>query len=398
MRDAVDAYVRRARVLRQIQSNKASRAQRLEVWYLVITVLVATLVSVIGFAGVDRIAELLAPAPTDALDLVPAVETVFNIAVLVVLIATLVGLVFRFGERANRHYRSLEVLTEFMRDCTDLVEMHDARERTINGSDLDQIRTRYKGVLATLPPSTDKEYEKAKNDAVQKRLRSIAAPTSRGEVNPSMLRKVVVRPSRMQSRASKVDARRVASLLRRDPLRIAALRAVHEELGSRAWITGGFLREGVWDAIEGRPIESPRDDVDVIYFDRRDTTKDAERALQKRLDEREPRIRWSVKNQARMHSINGDKPYDSLADAVSRFPETASAVAVQLNSRGFRFLAPIGMDDLRRMRLRPNARANRAAYERRRPQVEGAGRWSLLEVVEPEPPHTSTGGSESVSG
>ena len=44
-----------------------------------------------------------------------------------------------------------------------------------------------------------------------------------------------------------------------------------------------------------------------------------------------PTIPWSVKNQARMHIANNIPPYSSAVDAISKFPETATALGVKLD-------------------------------------------------------------------
>lgn len=383
LRDAVHAYVGRARVLRQIQSNKANAADKWERGYLVVTVVIATVISVIGFAGAERIASLLS-AIVPAEQAIPSVESIFNVAVLLILVVTVVGLVFRYGERANRHYRSLEVLTDFMRDCTDQVVMHDSNVRRLRPTDLDIVRTRYKGILTTLPPSTDREYKKAKADDAKKRETSasgrggetVAAwPRGGAFKAPKLL------PRKARTRFNMRAARRVAYILVTDARRAAALRALEDEFGSRAWIAGGFVREAVWDSLAGLPAVSPRDDVDVIYYDPNNTTKGAERAMQGRLAARAPSVRWSVKNQARMHLVNGEEAYASLEDAIARYPETASAVAVQLSRGRVRVLAPHGLRDLVEFRLRHNPSADKAAFERRLPQIASRGRWSLLEII-----------------
>lgn len=385
LRDSIVAYIRRARILRQIQSNKANRADKLDRVYLIVTVVVATIVSVIGFAGTDRIAALLG-GESQGESLRPFVEAVFNVAVLLVLVATLVGLVFRFGEHANRHYRSLEVLTDFMRDCTDQVALHDGRMLRIRPRDLDIVRTRYKGILATLPPSSDKEYAKAKTDDANKRQLSSGEPGASPEIVPKSSGNRVATPELLprhkRSRDNLLAVRQVAGILTADETRMAALRALRSELGSSAWIAGGFVREAIWDSISGRSSTPPRDDVDVIYFDRRDTSKDAERALQERLVKRAPAVRWSVKNQARMHLVNGDEPYKSLEDAVAHFPETASAVAVQTGRSRLTVLAPIGLKDLVELRVRKTPIASESSFRRRRAQVASSGRWPLLDVVD----------------
>ena len=56
-----------------------------------------------------------------------------------------------------------------------------------------------------------------------------------------------------------------------------------------------------------------------------------------------PNINWSVKNQARMHIRNGHLPYDSLINALTFFPETCSAIAIDSN---WKIIAPYGITDL----------------------------------------------------
>lgn len=68
--------------------------------------------------------------------------------------------------------------------------------------------------------------------------------------------------------------------------------------------------------------------------------------IEARLRQMEPSANWSVKNQARMHTQNGDAPYLTAEDAVSRWPETATAVALRLNGGAIDIIEPHGLDDL----------------------------------------------------
>jgi hypothetical protein len=62
----------------------------------------------------------------------------------------------------------------------------------------------------------------------------------------------------------------------------------------------------------------PLNDIDVIYFDSADVSRETEQEIDDRLDQLFPGQRFSVKNQARMHLRNGDSPYRSSADAMRR--------------------------------------------------------------------------------
>jgi hypothetical protein len=48
---------------------------------------------------------------------------------------------------------------------------------------------------------------------------------------------------------------------------------------------------------------------------------------------RDDALGWSVKNQARMHERNADRPYRSASDAMMHSPETATAVGARLGDR-----------------------------------------------------------------
>jgi hypothetical protein len=98
-------------------------------------------------------------------------------------------------------------------------------------------------------------------------------------------------------------------------------------------------------------------DVDVIYLDSYDLSKETDKSYELKLSTLIPGVPWSVKNQARMHLRNNDAPYASCAEAICCWPERASAVAVKLNrENGLRLLAPLGIADLLAGIIRPTPR------------------------------------------
>lgn len=137
---------------------------------------------------------------------------------------------------------------------------------------------------------------------------------------------------------------RLALLLLGDPWRESVLTTLHSA-EPRAWITGGFVRNRIWDELD--PIRPPTilDDVDIVLFDPRAQRK-IEHDLLVRLKAMNPNVPWSVRNQARMHKRSGDQPYADLEEAVRCFPDTASAIAVQLRAgEGLAIIAPFGLSD-----------------------------------------------------
>ena len=171
------------------------------------------------------------------------------------------------------------------------------------------------------------------------------------------------------------ETARLAALIAADPWRMRALRAVARLDLPQAWIGAGFVRTLVWDRLAGLATPTPIGDADVIYFDPTDPDEATEKRLAAQLTAACPLefagrpVPWSVKNQARMHVRNGDPPYRDVADALTHWLETPTAVAVRLGAAGqVESLAPFGLDDLFGLRLAPtpHARARRLADYRQR--------------------------------
>ncbi|WP_070119686.1 nucleotidyltransferase family protein [Bacillus marinisedimentorum] len=120
------------------------------------------------------------------------------------------------------------------------------------------------------------------------------------------------------------------------------------------WICAGFVRSKIWDVLHGYCERTPIPDIDVIYFDSSNLTEFEEKKLEEKLKSLLPAIPWSVKNEARMHLRNKVEPYSSSVDAISKFPETATALGVKLDGRGNVILtAPCGINDIINLEVRP---------------------------------------------
>lgn len=121
------------------------------------------------------------------------------------------------------------------------------------------------------------------------------------------------------------------------------------------WAIGaGFVRAPVWDHLSGKKQRTSVDDIDVLFFDPTDLSKDREKCLEQQLQNLRPDIPWSVKNQARMHLRNNNTAYKNTEDAMRYWLETPTAVAVRLEQDNqLNVLAPFGLEDLFQMILSP---------------------------------------------
>ncbi|MBB4826183.1 hypothetical protein HNO89_003420 [Sporosarcina luteola] len=113
------------------------------------------------------------------------------------------------------------------------------------------------------------------------------------------------------------------------------------------WICAGFVRSKVWDVLHGFDKRTPLTDIDVIYFDPSNINESIEKNWERKLQLHCPNEPWSVKNQARMHIRNQLPPYRCSADAISKFPETATALGVKLDDDGnVELCLPHGVKDV----------------------------------------------------
>ncbi|MDW0115960.1 nucleotidyltransferase family protein [Sporosarcina thermotolerans] len=153
------------------------------------------------------------------------------------------------------------------------------------------------------------------------------------------------------------------------------------------WVCAGFVRSKIWDVLHEFNERTPLPDIDVIYFDEVNVDEKIEKSYEQILNRLQPNIPWSVKNQARMHSVNNIYPYSSSVDAIAKFPETATALGVKLDERGKVLLtAPHGISDVINCHIRPTPFFNETKegmviYEDRVHKKKWKSIWSKVEVL-----------------
>ena len=151
-----------------------------------------------------------------------------------------------------------------------------------------------------------------------------------------------------------VDKQDVIDLIHKDEWMMSLLRSVRTLDLPDWWICAGFVRSKIWDTLHMFEERTVLPDVDVIYFSKKNRNETEEKQLEKILHDMMPTIPWSVKNQARMHLRNNLDPYSSAVDAIEKFPETVTALGVQLDKEDqVHLTAPHGVEDVINMIVHP---------------------------------------------
>jgi uncharacterized protein len=175
----------------------------------------------------------------------------------------------------------------------------------------------------------------------------------------------------------------IKDLIKNDIWMMKVLRIVKDLSLPESWVAAGFVRNKVWDTLHGFK-KHELSDVDVIYFDPMDISEEREKQIEHLLLETAPDIPWSVKNQARMHIINGEEPYTSTEDAVSRWVETPTCIGARLNDKNeIELLTPYGIGDLVKLIVRPSPRFNRdlQIFKDRIENKLWRQKWPKLKVI-----------------
>ncbi|NWK70030.1 nucleotidyltransferase family protein [Bacillus paramycoides] len=156
------------------------------------------------------------------------------------------------------------------------------------------------------------------------------------------------------------------------------------------WVCAGFVRSKIWDTLHNYEVRTATPDVDVIYYDSMQKDEAYEQLLETKLTNIDATIPWSVKNQARMHVVNKMLPYSSSVDAISKFPETATALGVTLDEKNNVILtSPCGIEDVLSLQVKPTphfleTKERIHIYKKRVIKKNWQSKWPNITITYPE--------------
>ena len=359
----IEDYLKKASLLKQIMSNKARRYRAINAAQNIATVAVSSLLLFIGFSGLDKIALYMSwifPITRDG------AELTFNLLVFALFVVGILHLVFRFAQKQSSAERGVALLAALANELEDTITSKGNLVISEEPARVDRVRTRYESIAENLPANSDREFQKAKRDLAAKESRLPTVFISPQHLFDDGQQQRIVSSIALGSRAI-VDV-------------LTALRSADSSL----YLGGGMIRNAVWDYLHNYHSPTPTDDVDVIRFDLHELEKRHDEYIQKKLAALVPNAKWSVKNQARMHLANGEQQYSSLEDAITRWPETATAFIARLDEAGrLEFVAPHGFDDLLRLLITntPAFAGRLDAIESRAQNKQWQRFWPRLRII-----------------
>lgn len=175
--------------------------------------------------------------------------------------------------------------------------------------------------------------------------------------------------------------------IKQDDEMMLILEAIAELGLNDSWLAAGVIRNFIWNTLSGRPAFDPTTDIDVVFFDEV-ISCDESLAIEEELKKVYPKYDWQVRNQKAMHVHSPNtKPYANSRDAISKYPETATAIAVRKVQDELELFAPYGLEDVSSFTLRPTPHFSAdderiQVYRRRLSKKDWFGKWPELTVKE----------------
>lgn len=360
MIDRLLDYRNKCKVLKQIQSNKALFYRRINNIQNFITVFVSGFITFIGFSGVEQIQKYFQLLFIDHKIGTTTIQMGYNFSVFLLFVIVIFHMVFRFNDKQVDAERAISLLSGLIN------EIDDAIEGSQQHYAISSIIDKYLLIIQMIPSNTDKEYLRAKKSLDKK------AKTAKAIEKHSIF---------TLSRQEQEDY--IIKLIKRNYTIQSILKCL-QGIDTELYLGGGVIRNIVWDDLHNYREMTPIDDIDVIYFDEQDKRKEHDLTIEKKLKVTMPNFNWSVKNQARMNEINNDEPYSSLYEAISKWPETASAMLIRVNIDGkYVILAPFGFDDLFRLIVQPTPhfRGKIDRYRQRIQKHNWQEKWPKLKIL-----------------
>ncbi|MDM1758758.1 MULTISPECIES: nucleotidyltransferase family protein [unclassified Acinetobacter] len=160
-------------------------------------------------------------------------------------------------------------------------------------------------------------------------------------------------------------------------------------IAPNAYLSAGVIRNLVWSVLHGQTYDVIHSEIDVIFFDEHEDHQRITHEITRQLIQNFPENEWDVVNQATVHTWysteNGQSilPYASLHEALSVWPETATAMAIRLlENDDLEIIAPFGLCDLFTLKLRWNDRlVSHDVFMQRVMSKRFLQRWEKLEIV-----------------
>jgi len=129
------------------------------------------------------------------------------------------------------------------------------------------------------------------------------------------------------------------------------------------YIAAGSIFQTIWNYYDGKPLNEAIKDVDIIYCDRENTSRESETIIKEKIreyfKEMDINYEFDIHNEGRMHlwkkenENQGVDYYENSEDAISQWLATVQAVGITKENGQIKIYAPYGLSDIFSKTIRP---------------------------------------------
>ena len=156
--ETINDYRHSAKIARQIFSDKANKYRIINTTQSILTIVVSSLITFIGFYGLDRLNILLNIQNQQGKNII---EFIFNFSIFLLFVIVIFHLVFQFSKKQSDANRAIVLLTHFIHETNDIIESARKGTKIINDNIVEIVRSKYEAITSTIPENTDKDFFKA---------------------------------------------------------------------------------------------------------------------------------------------------------------------------------------------------------------------------------------------
>lgn len=129
------------------------------------------------------------------------------------------------------------------------------------------------------------------------------------------------------------------------------------------YIAAGAVFQTIWNYYDNKPLNYGIKDIDIIYYDSNNLSKDDEKELENKIVNHFKKLNlnyeFDVHNEARMHLWKKENEnqnihqYKNSEDAIDKWIATVHAIGITKDNNKIKVYAPCGLSDIFSKTIRP---------------------------------------------
>lgn len=165
----------------------------------------------------------------------------------------------------------------------------------------------------------------------------------------------------MQYQTIKEQNEKFISIIKQNQNLISILDYIAELNLPNYYIAAGAIFQTIWNYYDNKPLNHNLKDIDIIYYDKSNLSKEDEEKLEQKISEHFQNMgyKFDIHNEARMHlwkKENENKninQYKNSEDAISKWIATVHAIGITKKNNEIEIYAPYGLSDIFTKTIRP---------------------------------------------